>query len=203
MDTQQAATAFWANHAVDPLWMARYAGSVDQPHRAKVVEALRRLGPFWSLFEIGCHCGPMLRAVLAAFPGVLLGGCDVNAGAVEAARLWLPSVIVGPFPAVTAQMPDQSVDVVLSCYALAYISPEQVGAALAEAGRLAARAVVLCEPMNWDGNTDKRESAFGEWRHPYLKRLMARPEFQGWTARCEELDYPDNYLSGLMVVERP
>jgi trans-aconitate methyltransferase len=203
MDTQQAATAFWANHAVDPTWMARYAGSTEQPHRERVVAALRRLMPFSSLWEVGCHCGPMLRAVQAAFPGTLLGGCDVNEGAADAARAWLPSVLTGPFPEVSAEMPDRSVDVVLSCYALAYLSPERIGAALAEAGRLAAKAVVLCEPMNWDGNTDKRESAFGEWRHPYLRTLMGLPGFQGWTATCEELDYPDNYLSGLMVVERP
>ena len=204
MNAQATATAWWANHPVDPAWMARYAESGGQPHRALVVAALKRLKPWTSLWEIGCHCGPMLGAVQAAFPEAMMGGCDVNAGAVEAARAWLPSVVHGAFPGVTADLPDQSIDVVLSCYALAYLSPEQIGVALGEAARLARMAVVICEPMNFEGHTAKREGcSFSEWRHPYLHLLMSRPEAQGWTAACEDISNELNYLSGLIVLERP
>jgi hypothetical protein len=203
MTTTQQATSWWANHAIDPAWVAHYAASETQPHRGDVIASLSRLGEWESLFEVGCHCGPMLHAVRMAFPVSRLAGCDVNREAVDAARTWLPSVMSGAFPAVTEGWPAQCVDVVLSCYALAYLSPEDIGAALDEAGRLARRAVVLCEPVAWDGLTETRgEGAFIEWRHPYLS-LLRRETFFGWTATCQALRYDANQLSGLIVVERP
>jgi hypothetical protein len=203
MDTQQA-MHWWARHPVDPVWVAHYAASEAQPHRADVVAALGRVPGWSSLFEIGCHCGPMLHAIQAAFPAAMLSGCDVNQEAVTAARQWLPGVVCGPFPGVTAAWPDQSVDVVLSCYALASADPGDLDAALTESARIARRAVVICEPVAWDGWTGMhRNGEFVEWRHPYLSLLTQSEAYRGWRATCEHLHYEANRLSGLITVERP
>ena len=73
-----------------------------------------------------------------------------------------------------------------------------------EMARLARRAVVLCEPVAWDGRTGIREDGrFVEWAHPYMHRLMRHDAYQGWLASCAGLSYDTNHLSGLIVAERP
>jgi hypothetical protein len=146
----------------------------------------------------------MLWAVQEAFPQARLGGCDVNQEAVDHARQCWPGVRCGAFPAVSASLPAGAVDVVLSCYALAYVSPEDLGAALDEASRLARKAVILCEPMSWDGRTGIREDgAYAEWMHPYIHRLMTRPSYLGWTATGQMVSYDSNRLTGLIVLVQP
>jgi hypothetical protein len=198
------AVNWWANHPKNPEWIAHYASSAGQPYRAAIVEALRRVPDWTTLFEVGCHCGPMLWAVHLAFPGVRLGGCDVNLEAVEFAREKWPGVRHGAFPGVTDDVPDRAVGVALSCYTLSSTSPDGLESALAEMARIASKAVVICEPMSWDGKTAKRTSdGFCEWRHPYFHVMQAMPEFGGWRATCQKLSYQKNFISGLIVVERP
>lgn len=197
------AQAFWSEHPADAGWVAHYRNSEHAPHRRWVVAALREAQPWGSVFEVGCHCGPMLSVIQREWPGAVVSGCDINREAVSDARARFPRVVAGAFPAVTARWPDRSVDVVLSCYTFAYFDPLDIEAALKEAGRLAKRAVVLAEPIAWDvgdiGVIDRE--AFGEWRHAYLDLLMGIPEFQGWTAHCVEVEY--QRLSGLIRVMRP
>lgn len=202
MATQSAAN-WWASHPADPSWIAHYRATEGRVYRQWIIEALGSLS-FGSVYEIGCHCGPMLAVIQRAFQGVTLHGCDVNREAVEAAQARGFSVTEGVFPAATAGWPDQSVDVVLSCYALAYVGRDEIEAALVEAGRIARKAVVICEPVAWDLDQagEWREGQFTEYRHPYLPLLM-RSEFVGWKAYCQEVSDGLTRLSGLLVVTRP
>jgi ubiquinone/menaquinone biosynthesis C-methylase UbiE len=200
------AQRFWAEHPVDPAWVAHYRESDQAPYRQWIVESLKLLEPWCSLFEIGCHCGPQLAAIQRAYPSADLFGCDVNWEAVDDARQRFPNVVRGAFPAITRDWPDQSVDVVVSCYTLAYLDPGDIEAALTEAGRMARRGIVLCEPMAWDlaqVESMCREGVFGEWRHAYLHYLMGLPGFAGWTAHCQEVECQPTRLSGLIVAVRP
>lgn len=197
------AQAFWANHPVDPGWVAHYRNDGSAPHRAWVIEALREAQPWQTVFEVGCHCGPMLTRIQQAFPEAKVAGCDVSAQAVRDARQRGLSVLYRPFPAATTHWPDRSVDVVLSVYTFAYFDPLDVEVALMEAGRIARRGVILAEPVAWDlGQVDAIDrGGFSEWKHPYLALLTRCPVFHGWTAHCREVEY--QRMSGILRIMRP
>lgn len=204
MNTQRA-QSYWEQHVVTPQWFKGYHDSRSKPYRRWVLDALGQFA-WTSVFEIGCHCGPMLSVIREAYPEALFGGCDVNPSAAALARTMFPGVMTGPFPGVTAAWPDQSVDVVLSCYALAYIDPDDIEAALIEAGRLARVGIVICEPIAWDvalAGVARNGKCYVEWRYPYLNILMGLPSFVGWTAHCQERDGQDTRLSGFIRVMRP
>lgn len=207
MDTSRA-QEWWTRHAVTAITLDRYLESETRPYRAHVLRAFEELGPWHSLFEIGCGVGSMLAVIQRAFPLALLVGCEINAAMAEHARDQWPGVMMGPFPEATVDWPDRCVDVVLSCYALAYVAPADLKAALAEAGRLCRRGVVMCEPVAWNlEQAGQRgageESLFVEWRHPYLWAMNAIPGFSGWTAHCWNVEYQDNLLSGVIAAVRP
>lgn len=207
MTTQDAQT-WWARRAVTADIMDRYAASETRPYRARVLGALREIGPWGSLFEIGCGLGSMLSLIQDAHPAARLTGCDLNDAMVTHAKRRWPGVAHGPFPEITRACPPRCVDVVLSCYALAYLDPHSIRAALEEAHRLCRRGLVICEPVawtmkeaGWRGAGD--ESMFSEWKHPYLRVLTSLPGLSGWEAHCWPLSYGDNLLSGLIVVKPP
>ena len=201
------AEKWWATYPPVTAWIARYQESEGASYRAPIVAALRALPPWTSLFEVGCHCGPMLRVVQQAFPEATISGCDVNAGALEAGRRLSPDVVtrLGAFPAVTADMPDGSVDVMLSCYVLAFVSPDMIDAALCEMARVARVGIVLCEPMAWNPYQVEmiRQDRFVQYRHAYLDLMAASSSYHGRVARCETMDCgPTNLLNGLIAVEK-
>jgi len=201
------AAAWWAQHPVTPKWMRAYRGSIRAPHRDRIVQALKTFEPFESVYELGCHLGPNLWAIRERYPLVRLAGCDVNAGAVKAARAWMGAeVAVGAWPAVAQGWPDRAVDVVLDCYALAYVAPEDIRDALRAMVRVARKGAVICGPVAWHPEACVRREqdggSYAEWNHPYVHVLLTMPEMDGWTIHCHELSYPDNRITGLLVLER-
>jgi len=108
---------------------------------------------------------------------------------------------VGALPAATQALATASVDVVLSCYALAYLAPADLDAVLYDLGRVARRAVVLAEPM-----TDQPQavphpalSGYREWAHNYQASVRWLPTWQPLTVRVDPVTPPVDRLNGILV----
>jgi len=100
-------------------------------------------------------------------------------------------------------LPDACADVVLSCYTLAYIAPEDLDAVLYEMGRLAKRAVILAEPM---GPTTEQVrggfSGYSEWAHGYQTALKWIGTLRECAATVIPVEPPVDRLNGVLVVTR-
>jgi cyclopropane fatty-acyl-phospholipid synthase-like methyltransferase len=211
----QAAVDWWARPregAQATSWITGYRQSLAARHRDVVVEAVGTLGAR-SVLEVGCHCGPNLIRLAQADPALSCLGLDVNAGAVAAGTAWLADLglsarvrlQVGAFPAATAAMEGQCADVVLSVYALAYLSDADLDAALYEVGRLARRGVVLAEPMA-DAQTPVGAihtlQGYTEWRHDYDARIPWIGTLRDMTIRSMPIAPPVDRLNAVRVYAR-
>lgn len=109
--------------------------------------------PWISLWEVGCGSGPnLVRIVKDGFTNRQLGGSDVNADAIEAARKTFNG---GKFHVESSEdmlLSDQAVDVMLSDAHLIYIGPFKIKKVLREMVRITRNHLVLCEyyePSLW------------------------------------------------------
>jgi len=168
------------------------------PHRIMVPLALKMLSSVESVYELGCGSGPNLRLLKEIQPGLSIGGSEPSPGlagwasehlGVHIDQLTLPEV------------PSDRWDVYLSCYALAYVDPEDV---LTTLRALDGRALVLMEPQG-EGELVQLQTEDGasyglpEWHHDYLALL---PE-SGWrmTWRWPVLP-PVQGLNAVLIAER-
>jgi trans-aconitate methyltransferase len=185
-------------------WCAGYWNSDAMPHRNFIIQGLRLLRPFSRVLEIGCHCGPNLRRVHREWPLVDLAGMDVNAEAVgyglNAARAegWEWDAYVGDFTKGLGAL-KTPYDVVVSCYALAYCTTEEIRVVMDHVMRLARRGVVLAEPMaRWPGKSlTVPEWAVAEFAHDYGSLVRSRTE--GAIVTRWEIDPPVDRLNGVVV----
>jgi len=170
--------------------------AIHQPHRQVLVEALKKLPPFETLLEIGSNAGPNLRLIHDAFPDVDLTGLDVSGVDYDAAKFaeldrrgelagkGRVGFVEGPIPESLRSL--HPTDVVLSCYALAYVTPKDFAETMFAITEIAQRAIVLAEPMVVVGdpmgisqqiytirNADGQPVQF-EFKHDYL----------GWFRTC-------------------
>lgn len=195
-------------------WIATYQKSLGSRHRDVIVAAVQSVPEARTVLEVGSHCGPNLIRLAQACPRIeQLTGVDVNAEAVEAGRRWAASVGFGErifleegrVPDKTSELPDQCVDVVLSCYALAYIAPADLDAVLYEMGRLARKAIVLAEPMTCgvgQGRVRSSLSEYREWAHNYQAASQWINTWRGCTFRTEAVSPPVDQLEHVLVVVR-
>lgn len=182
---------FWHKKPTDGSrgWSA-YWDTMHAPHRTALVQTLRTLPPFSSLLEVGCGPGVNLWRILEAFPDAEVCGIDVSQGAIDSgserfadadrrgalaghARVTL---CAGQIPEDLAAL--QTVDVVVSCYALAYVWPDRINETLARLQQLAHQAIVLAEPMvipGFDSGPTVRRPA--EFRYDYLAWFQQQ---EGW-----------------------
>lgn len=183
-------TDFWLTKT--PERWAEYWDTLREPYRDELVAQLRRLPAFESLLEVGCGPGVNLWRIQEAFPDARLGGFDVSPEAIAAGHRrfadaeragTLPGrgevyLAVGALPSSLEEVAPS--DVVLSCYALAYVPPRLFAPTMAALTSVAQRAVLLAEPMvtvgdpfgisqqihtirNVDGDIVQRE-----FKHDYL-----------------------------------
>ena len=169
-------------NAVNPglrWWLRRDSGPAGQsaaqaswdswraPHRREILETLDLLAPFDSLYEVGCQAGPNLRLIQNSHPGVRLGGSEPCPMAASWAFQQLGCRIDAT--ALPDMAPGAEADIVLSCYTLAYLAPDEIGAALRNMAAAARRAIILLEPMAWGGFAacQCRAEPLVEWRHQY------------------------------------
>ena len=178
--TKPDLTKWWVERA-DPQSVAAHMWAKWQDeHRVMGLTALRLLSPVTSVYELGCGSGPNLRLLKEYWPvPLVLGGSEPSPGlaawasehlGIHIDQLALPGV------------PEDPWDVILTCYALAYVEPEDV---LATFAALKARALVILEPNGaiqgapaglMQMTEDGHPVGVPEWHHDY-PALLAE---SGW-----------------------
>lgn len=207
------AAEWWARPrgAQSANWIANYKNSLKTRHRDVISAVVGGLGAT-SVLEVGCHCGPNLIRLAQDYPYIgQLSGVDVSAEAIAAGASWVASqgladrieLVQGRVPDKTRGLSDRCVDVVLSCYALAYIAPEDLDAVLWEMGRVARTAVILAEPMS-DGSTATRHTVTGysEWAHNYRAASQWSNTWRGMVLTTHAVTPPVDRLSEILVAVR-
>ncbi len=193
-------------------WVGNYQRSLQARHRTLIVDIVKDLAPA-TLLELGSHCGPNLVRLTQAMPTLKTLGVDISEDAVTAGKAWVASLGLtgrielhaGRVPDVTSDVPTGSVDVVLSCYTLAYVAPADLDGVLYEMGRIAKHAVVLAEPMTDEGPASHRHTRNGyhEWAHNYVEASRWIGSLRGAMTRIVPLSPPVDALNGVFVATRP
>jgi SAM-dependent methyltransferase len=152
------------------------------PHRAVLLEALRRFAPFDSVLEVGCHTGANLLVLARAFPHVDLSGVDVNPRAITLGRKALARAGVSRVRLDVARaddlrrLADRSVDLAVTDATLMYVGPDKIRRALAELVRVTRRAIICNE---WHMVQDAPEPASRwhdmHWLHDYRRLFASLP----------------------------
>jgi ubiquinone/menaquinone biosynthesis C-methylase UbiE len=218
----QAAAEWWARPRgqTNASWVQNYRNSLRVRHRDLIVESIATMPGVTSVLEVGSHCGPNLVRLAQALPTLeQLTGVDVNADAIAAGVQWAHGLglservhlDVGRVPDATSALPDGCVDVVLSCYSLAYIAPSDLDAVLYEMGRLARRAIVIAEPMTDQSNADATPASFpvhqsmtgyAEWAHNYRAASKWIGSWRGCALTVTPVSPPVDRLNGILVAAR-
>jgi hypothetical protein len=207
------AASWWAQPRQErtAAWIAQYQTSLTMRHRLAISQIVGGLGAR-SLLEIGCHCGPNLIRLAMDHPSLVLAGFDVNADAIAAGKAWVQQkgfisrirLDRATFPKATEKSTTGCVDVVLSCYTLAYVAPADIDASLYEVGRLAARAVILAEPMT-EGATEGETfmaNGYHEWAHRFTARLPWIQSLRGCHASTVTVSPPVDRLKSILILRR-
>ncbi len=215
MHTQTVeAAAWWARTRGEKsaTWIGRYKNSLKARHRDVIAGVIGDLSAM-SVLEVGCHCGPNLVRLANQHPTIeTLLGIDVNEDAITEGRNWVASqglstrihLKPGRVPEATQDLSDGCVDVVLSCYALAYISPPDLDGVLWEIGRLARKAIVIAEPMTDEITVTSTCTLEGyqEWAHNYRRASRWIGTWQGMTFGSADVVPPVDHLEHVLVAVR-
>lgn len=203
----KAAVDWWSQSrgAESGAWIENYKTSLEARHRLAISRIVGDLKPR-TLLEVGCHCGPNLVRIALDHPTVKCAGIDPSAEAIAAGRAWVQSLDLhrrigfneGAFPLGTEALPSGGVDVVLSCYTIGYLEPDDLDDALYEMGRLASQAVILAEPM--DGPGRYTLGGYQEWHHPYLERQKWIGTLRDRKVAIVGVDPPVDALSQILVL---
>lgn len=210
MHADSVATANWwagSRGANRESWIENYQKSLQVRHRTAISQIVGELQPS-TLLEVGCHCGPNLIRLAQDYPELSLAGYDVNAEAIAAGKAWVArlglqhriGLSVGNLPQGSESIPTGAIDVVVSCYTLAYVAPVDLDAVLYELGRVAKRAIILAEPM--DGPPTAMLSGYHEWAHRYRQAVEWVGSWRGMTLTTVPVTPPVDRLNAILVAER-
>lgn len=202
----------WANqhtiHEGDSWERAMYDSWLD-PQRIQLVKAIERACKTpGSILEVGCGSGPNLRLWRAQWPSADLTGMDVNAVAVGwgQKQAWSEGWDWTPVNWPLERLKDMPgpFDVVVSCYTLTYIDPNEIDSVLQQLVRLTKTALVIMEPMV---SMDQEERFYpgreegGEGYHEFwydyptrLKKLLPHGQVQ-----IEPMT-PWGHLNGIVTI---
>lgn len=184
-------------------WYARYWESTGGSQRDAIIRALEHVGAVGSVLEIGCNTGPNLRRIHQRWPGVALSGMDIHAGAIAYGRAaaeaegWTWTGTVGDLRELGRL--ELTADVVLSCYALAYLDPRDIDTVLAAALAGATTALVICEPGNGDeAYVPPGSHNVAEYHFNYQARVARLPG--AYTCLREPITPPHQRLQSVLTV---
>lgn len=198
---EQRTGAEWAQLYWAPTWL---------PHRTRLMHALDHLAPFDSVCEIGCGAGVNLRLIRERFNPSAFAGIDVNSelirtGIRETKREgWTPVLLNGD----VRTTPIPSLDIVFSCYTLAYIAPISIKRVLHRMLDAARIGVVVMEPMPEDGSAmslarDEKPYEFAYDYRVMFDELKASRDIDSlWHISAEEAIEPIDRLNRFVVFHR-
>lgn len=150
---ERATEKYWQERKIN--WKDAYFN--EHPHRDQLIKVLKGL-KFESVLEVGCGAGKNLDKINKEF-GVKVQGIDINEEAVKETLRHLIYAKVGMVESI--DLPDESVDLLLTDACLLYVPPEKIQTAVNEMLRVARKYIVLCE---WDNDEDKFD---GHWIYSY------------------------------------
>lgn len=131
-------------------WAEGYLNTIEHPHRSQIVEAVSDFAPIDTILEVGCASGANLIRLRSRFPDARLLGIDINRRAIAIAGSHFAqqgdsNVSFSVGRADHLDLPDASVDVVLTDAVLMFIAPDRIGKVLNELCRVARMGLVLNE----------------------------------------------------------
>jgi SAM-dependent methyltransferase len=163
--------------------------AAGHPHRAVLLEVIRRYAPFESVLEVGCHTGANLVLLAGAFPRADLYGVDVNPRAIALGRLALERAGVTRARLGVARaddlrhLTDRSVDLTITDATLMYVGPDKIRRAAAELVRVTRRAVICNEWHVAQGAADEVSRWHDmHWLHDYRQLFGSLPRVAGVAA---------------------
>lgn len=179
-------------------WATACWESTGKPHRGHVLAALESLWPFASVLEVGCNAGVNLRMIRERWPDVAVSGTDVCPEALAVLGEQLPAarVLPGDLRAVLPILPSREYDVVLSCYCLTYIEPDELPEVMADLRRIVRKGLVLAEPQAL-GRSTRIDLPFPEWVHDYGAHFGV-----GWSTRRTMIEPPVDRLNAILTAWR-
>lgn len=199
------AVQFWRDRGT--LEWARvlptYWEATAQPHRTALIEALRKFPRFESARELGCCAGTNIKMLRDVMPWVTVEGLELSPDASIFAQKKFQddhAVRIGCTDILAEQdcWEPREVDVVFTCYTLAYVNPDDMPRLMASVIRSAAVGVVIVEPMYGDvGRIPVHFTT--EWRHDYARVLdtVFHESGRKGTMTVEKLVTPTEYCDGV------
>lgn len=181
-------------------WAEACWASTEKPHRAPILAALETLQPADSLLEVGCNAGPNLRLIHARWPQMELGGADVQDAALDYLEAWMPApwwIYRGDVRDTVPAMRRDRWDIVLSCYCLTYLEPDELPGILAHLQGIARVGIVIAEPMTAGDEPYQYETPLPEWKHNYRRCFGA-----GWDVTVTPLVPPVDRLNGILTARK-
>lgn len=168
--------AAWAEKDSE-TWLNSYVESATAPYRHAVTNALLPLRPIRTVLDVGCNCGTLMPAILAAEPKALVFGIDVNAAAIRTAKQqwpahsWLCDSVTNWLPVWAANQ--WWFDVVTASSCLSCITPDAIGDVLSGIVRLTNKVVI--QDVTTTARLQESRSSTGliEWFYDYVARFDA------------------------------
>lgn len=170
-----------------------------------LMDALRRLAPFRTVLDLGCHCGCLVPLFQTASAAVAVTGVDLSDEALSAARMvypkhvWIEASLPEWLPVAAAA--GKTYDVAISASVLGHISPDEIDTTLAALSRVATHGIVMQAQVALPGFPEGRVDSAGvwEWRYNYPQRLAAL----GWLVTAGHwLQVNGPQPNALLVFER-
>lgn len=193
--TTALAQQFWSQGRTPEDW-ERLWNLTEQPHRQALVQQFHLLRHFTSITEYGCSVGTNLRLLRRAFPWAQLTGVELNAQAAEFARKKFagdPRVEIRVGSLSDPVVPPT--DVVLTCYSLAYVQPEEVLTVIKRLAAAARVAIIMAEPYRPDISQLVPGLHFPEWMHPFSDLLAGALAGRRGRLMVRKLDPPVDRLN--------
>lgn len=191
MNTALATARWQIQHQSRSDWVEHYNKSKDRPSRGAVLTVLDTLQPWTYLLELGSHAGVMLKRIHDQWPNASVQGVEVN---YEAARESQVPVAFGSFMDWLPKQPRNSWDIVLTHYALAYVSPDDIRSVLYQCSRIAKKALVFAEPTG----PERLIFEYPEWSHDYPALLSD----MGFKVHIVPLNDTGDYMNAITVAMR-
>jgi len=153
------ATEYWRDVHYGPERLKHYWNDLEAEHRHEVIRAVLATNPdVRSVLEVGCHVGTNLRLLAQFWPRAIFYGCDINGEAIAYGQerfleSGLPPVFLERASLHAYLRARGLVDVVFSCYALAYTAPADLPDVLQGILAAARCAVVIAEPAGFPASS--------------------------------------------------